>query len=129
MLYMQQNARILVIDDNVDGADFMQTILDLEGFETAVAYDGGQGIEVALEFRPSIIICDLGMPVKNGYEVAKSLREHSEFNSIYLIALTGWDDLLTQAKVVDAGFNKHLTKPAAIEHLLQIIHTVSGKNG
>jgi CheY-like chemotaxis protein len=113
--------RVLVVDDNLDAALVLSMCLSAYGHETAVAYDGREAIELAESFEPEIIFLDLGMPQMNGYEVAIELRRHPKLADVYIAALTGWNDPKTRAQVVTAGFNKHMTKPAKIEDVLEIV--------
>jgi PAS domain S-box-containing protein len=113
--------RVLVVDDNTDAADTLSSILQLGGYQTKTAYDGGQAIKVAEEFRPDIALLDIGMPGMNGYELAQELRKMIGQDRITLIALTGWGTEKDRARSQEAGFYQHLTKPvdpAAVEAIL-----------
>jgi PAS domain S-box-containing protein len=111
--------RVVVADDNRDAADTLCRILSLYGYEVRSAYDGESALEVCSAFRPHAAVLDIGMPGRNGYDVARRLRER--MNGVKLIALTGWgaDADVQQARA--AGFDHHLTKPvdpAALNELL-----------
>ena len=111
--------RVVVADDNRDAADTLCRILSLYGYEVRSAYDGEAALEVCGAFRPHAAVLDIGMPGRNGYDVARLLRER--MNGVKLIALTGWgaDADVQQARA--AGFDHHLTKPvdpAALNELL-----------
>ncbi len=113
--------RVLVVDDNVDAAESLAALLDLAGHATRVAHDGDQALRAAHEFRPEIVFLDIGMPGKDGYEVAKELRNQPETQRAVLVALTGWGAKDDRARSKSAGFDHHLTKPAgmaAVEGLL-----------
>lgn len=109
--------RVLVIDDNRDAAESVQTFLDLEGHDVLTAHSGSSGIETARNFRPDVIICDIGLPGMSGYEVARTIRDDKNLSSAYMIALTGYgrDEDRTQAQ--KAGFDIHLSKPIDCENL------------
>jgi PAS domain S-box-containing protein len=102
--------RVLVADDNKDAADSLQRILEHTGYEVRVAYDGAAAMEAGREFAPQAAILDIGMPRSNGYEVANDLRARYG-KDITLIALTGWGQEGDRRRALEAGFDRHLTKP------------------
>jgi CheY-like chemotaxis protein len=113
--------RILVVDDNIDGAHSLSLILSMMGHDVRTANDGETGFEQAAAFRPDVIFLDLGMPKQNGFEVAQAIRAQSWGQSMRLVALTGWGQEEDRRKSKEAGFNHHLVKPvdpAALERLL-----------
>ena len=94
------------------------------GHDTRVAHDGGSAITIATQFAPDVILLDIGLPVMNGYAVARTLRGSPEFNHVHLAALTGWGQEEDRRKAREAGFDSHFTKPispAALEELLATI--------
>ena len=103
--------RILVVDDNLDAAQSLAMLLQMDGHETAVAHDGQRALEVAQSFSPQVILLDIGLPLMNGYEVAKQLREQPWGRAIKLIAVTGWGQDQDRQQALAAGFDHHLTKP------------------
>ncbi|AYQ29633.1 MULTISPECIES: PAS domain-containing protein [unclassified Polaromonas] len=113
--------RVLVVDDNVDAGDTLAVVLDMLGAEVRVARDGAQALEVFADYRPSVVLLDIGMPGMNGYEVARAIRSRFAEHPAILVALTGWgqEDDLQRAK--EAGFNHHLLKPAEIDALQQLL--------
>jgi PAS domain S-box-containing protein len=114
-------SRILVADDNIDAADSLAMILEMSGHDVRVAHDGRAALSVAQSFRPDTVLLDIGMPQLNGYEVAQALRQEPWGARITLIALTGWGQESDRLKAMDAGFDRHLTKPvdpAALEQLM-----------
>jgi CheY-like chemotaxis protein len=113
--------RVLVVDDNADAALVLSMCLSAGGHETAVAYDGREAIDLAESFEPEIIFLDLGMPQMSGYEVATELRRRPKLAGVYIAALTGWNDPKTGEKVLEAGFDKHMTKPAMMDELLELV--------
>jgi signal transduction histidine kinase/CheY-like chemotaxis protein len=105
--------RIVVVDDHRDSADALKRLLDLCGNEVEVAYDG--------RFRPDVVICDIGLPGMDGFEVARRLGEDADTADIPLIALTGFGDEDTIRAAQEAGFRHHLTKPVETALLEQLL--------
>ena len=116
--------RVLIIYDNIDTAETTQQILATEGHEVRVAHNGSEGLEEALSFHPHVILCDIGLPGLDGYQVVRTLRQRPSGSSFYIIALTGYgrdEDMLAAKK---AGFDMHLTKPidhASLRRMLNYI--------
>jgi CheY-like chemotaxis protein len=106
-----EGRRILVVDDNEDAADSLALLLSAMGCETRAAYDGRSALETASEFRPSLILLDIGMPDMNGYEVARGLRQKADLADTVLVALTGWGQNEDRRRSREAGFHYHLVKP------------------
>lgn len=113
--------RILIADDNVDGAMTLGMLLNLSGYEVHLAHTGSQALESILRIRPDIVVCDIGMPELNGYEVARCVRREPWGASITLIAMTGWGDESDQHRAVAAGFNHHLMKPVDPDVLEELL--------
>jgi PAS domain S-box-containing protein len=107
--------RILVVDDNRDGADTLAEFLENLGHETVCAYDGPEALRVADRFRPEIVLLDLGLPVMDGFEVARRLRESGAPPK--LIAITGYGQHSDRARTQEAGFDLHLVKPIDVSSL------------
>jgi CheY-like chemotaxis protein len=110
--------KILVVDDNVDAADTIAFLLQAYGFTVEVAYGGYEALAAVRVFHPYLIFLDIGMPLMDGYEVARALRADVDFAGIRLIALTAWGDEASRIKVTAAGFDAHLVKPADVIALL-----------
>jgi PAS domain S-box-containing protein len=113
--------RILVVDDNTDSAETLAKLLRLTGHETWLAYDGLQAIEAAEQFRPDLVLLDIGLPRLNGFDACRRIREHVWGRDMVLVALTGWGQEGDRRKTKDAGFDHHMTKPVdynALMHLL-----------
>lgn len=117
----QAKRRVLIVDDNSDAAVMLSICLTAYGHETAVAFGGAEGIKLAEAFQPQVVILDLGMPQMSGFDVAIALRRIPHLRSVYIAALTGWNDLKTRERVIAAGFNKHLTKPSNVAILLDLV--------
>lgn len=106
------NRRILVVDDNEDGAMMLSMMLSFLGHETRTAYTGQEALTIGAEFHPEIVFLDIGLPGMDGYEVAQRFRESPVLKDTMLVALTGWGSEDDRRKSRDAGFDLHLTKPA-----------------
>jgi signal transduction histidine kinase len=113
--------RILIIDDNADSAMSEQMLLGLYGHEVAVAYSGKGGLELAREFRPEVVLCDIGLPDVDGYEVARQLRQDPATASTRLIAVTGYGSDEDRQRCAVAGFAVVLTKPVEPDELLRVL--------
>ncbi|HEX4948830.1 MAG TPA: ATP-binding protein [Blastocatellia bacterium] len=116
--------RILVVDDNVDSAKSMALLLELEGHEVQMTYDGPTALELAQAFRPQVMILDIGLPGMNGYEVARQLRSDQTMKKTVLIALTGYGQAEDRARSKEAGFDHHFTKPVDHDALLALIKSL-----
>jgi PAS domain S-box-containing protein len=107
--------RVLVVDDNIDAAEALGTLLALEGHEVAVVHEGRQAIAKGFEFQPDVAFLDLGLPDISGYEVAAALRQETPLKKTVLIALTGWGSEEDRQRSREAGFDLHLTKPVDVK--------------
>ncbi|WP_422924858.1 ATP-binding protein [Singulisphaera sp. PoT] len=104
--------RILVVDDNEDAARTLARLLSrLHGQEVRVAYDGMSALETARDFRPELVLLDIGMPGMDGYEVVRQLRPTPEAQGTMFVALTGWGQESDRLRSREAGFDHHLVKP------------------
>jgi hypothetical protein len=113
--------RVLLVDDNVDSADGLGLLLELQGHEIRVAYDGPTALETARQFRPHVALLDIGMPSMDGYELGRRLHATPETKDVLLVAMTGWGQDEDHRKSREAGFAHHLVKPfepAVLEKLL-----------
>jgi two-component system CheB/CheR fusion protein len=113
--------RILVVEDHVDNAESLRSVLDLEGHAVEVAHDGAQGIAKARAFRPDVVMCDIGLPGMTGYDVAQEMRKDPALRGAFLIALTGYALPEDQRRAMEAGFDAHVSKPPTIEQLRSVI--------
>jgi CheY-like chemotaxis protein len=103
--------RILVVEDNPDAAATLRDFLELSGHEVELASSGAAGVQAARQFHPEIVLCDLGLPGMDGYEVAAALRRDPDTASARLIAVTGYGRDEDRRRSREAGFDLHLTKP------------------
>ena len=109
--------RILIIEDNVDAAQTLADLLELNGHEVQIAYSGTEGVETAAKFQPEIVLCDIGLPGMSGWEVARTLREHPATATTRLIAISGYGAVEDRRQSTAAGFEAHLTKPVDVDAL------------
>lgn len=113
--------RILVADDNPDIADTIAELLELDGHEVRVAYDGQQALTLFQSYGPEIVISDIGMPGLTGHQLAGAIRATPAGQAVRLIAMTGWGQPQDQAEALAAGFDHHLTKPADMRTLYALV--------
>ena len=103
--------RVMVVDDNIDAATTLELLLQSLGHQTCVVHDGMRALQKAVEFRPDVVLLDIGMPGLNGYDVARRLRSLKPERPLRIIAITGWDQEGDRAKSREAGFDLHVVKP------------------
>ncbi len=116
-----QGMRVLVVDDHADSADSLSLLLVHLGHEVQTAYEGKTALAMAREFRPRFVFCDLGLPVMDGYEVARRLRSLPETRGSVLVALTGYGQEEDKKRSVTAGFHYHLVKPVSPRSLEDLL--------
>jgi CheY-like chemotaxis protein len=119
--------RILVVDDNRDAADSLAMLLKLQGHEVRTDYTGPTGLDAAREFRPDVVLLDIGLPGMSGYEVAKHLRRDPAAGDLFLVALTGWGSDGDRKRAKESGFDAHLTKPVDLAALQNLIGEIKSK--
>ncbi len=112
---------MLVVEDNQDAADTLCECLGLTGHRVEVAYDGKEGLAKAREFRPEVVLCDIGLPEVDGFEVARALRQDSTLSAAFLVALTGYARTEDVRRAQLAGFDRHMAKPPDLEALERLI--------
>ena len=113
--------RVLVVDDNVNAAVSLGMLLKLAGQEVRVAYDGPAAFRQAIDFRPQLVLLDIGMPGMDGYEVCRRLRRETGLERTTVVALTGWGQDEDRRRSHEAGFDHHIVKPvepSALQRLL-----------
>ena len=115
---------ILIVDDNVDGAQMLALLLKMAGHVTEVAYTGPEALEKAMTFQPDIIFLDIGLPGMSGYQVAQRLRENKGSRNLILVALTGWGTEEDRRQAQEAGFDHHLTKPVDASRLRNLLSEI-----
>ncbi|VWX61944.1 Signal transduction histidine kinase [Burkholderiales bacterium 8X] len=136
-------ARVLVVDDNQDAVTMLSMLLEVSGYQVDVAADGPSALASFENFRPEVVVCDIGLPGMNGYQVAERIREggdegegetsdsHAPAASTrrtLLLALTGYDSPADRARAMAAGFDKHFAKPADFGEMLRLIRNHLASN-
>lgn len=114
-------ARILVVDDNVDAAELLAGFLQTLGFATKIAHDGPAALHEAEAFRPDIVLLDIGLPVMDGYDVAKRLRSMPGLGGSRIIAVSGYGQPEDRVKSSAVGVFEHLVKPVTMTALRESI--------
>ncbi|WP_394792349.1 ATP-binding protein [Rhodoferax sp.] len=117
--------RVLLIEDNREVADSLALVLSALGAEVKVAYSGPDGLGIYPVWRPEVVLLDIGMPLMNGYEVAAAIRARFPEQKATLVALTGWGRNEDRIRARDAGFDHHIVKPAGVEDLAHLLHSLS----
>jgi CheY-like chemotaxis protein len=114
--------KILVIEDNIDAAETLDTLLQLWGHKVVVANAGAEGVALAKDFQPDVVLCDIGLPGGlDGYAVARELRAQHDGGAPYLVALTGYGQDEDQRLAAAAGFDRHLVKPVDHDVLEKVL--------
>jgi PAS domain S-box-containing protein len=113
--------RVLIVDDNIDAATSLALLIQLMNHEVETAHDGLEALAKAAEFRPDLILLDLGMPKLNGYDTCRRLREEPWGRNIVIVALTGWGQDEDRRRSQAAGFDHHLVKPVDPAILRQLL--------
>ena len=114
-------ARILVVEDNVDAGDILVELLRMSGHDVTLARDGESGLEEFDRTRPQIVLCDIGLPGIDGYEVAARMRARGLVQRPSIIAVTGYGSEKASEKAVDAGFDEYMIKPVDPNALLRLV--------
>jgi len=117
--------QILVVDDNVDGAESLAEMLRLNGHEVQTAHSGPEAIAIVAQMVPDVTFLDIGLPGMNGYEVARQFRNDPRLKSVVLIAVTGWGSDEDRRHARESGFDYHFTKPAEQRALTRILAQIS----
>jgi signal transduction histidine kinase len=113
--------RVLVVDDNRDGADSLAVLLCLAGHKTRAAYNALDGLRAAREWRPDVVLLDIGLPDLTGHEVARRLRQELGLESVLLVALTGYGQDADRQRSRAAGIDHHLVKPVDLDQLQALL--------
>jgi PAS domain S-box-containing protein len=124
--------KVMVIEDNVDAADSLAALLDLDGYEVMVSYAAKDGIRKAHAFKPNVLLCDVGLPDMSGYDVARAFRDDPALKDVLLVALTGYAGPEDQHRAAESGFKRHFPKPPdlrALEDLLGAAAISLGRDG
>jgi len=116
-----RHLRVLIADDNRDAAQSLSWLLQLQGHETRLAFDGDEALAAYDDFAPDICLLDIGMPRRSGNQVARQIRGRDGGQRPLLVAITGWGQAHDRAHARDAGFDDHLTKPVDVEQLNRLL--------
>jgi CheY-like chemotaxis protein len=117
----RHRTRVVIVEDNPATADSLQLLLDLYDYEVRVAYTGSEGVRLAQEWPPEIVLCDLGLPGLDGYGVATALRQHPATARARLIAVTSYGSDAARQRSREVGFERHLVKPVDLDVLLELL--------
>ena len=109
--------RIVLIEDNDDSREMLQTMLKLDGHQVQCASDGQEGLDAILQQCPDVAVIDIGLPIMDGYEVAKQVRKRFSKSDVLLVALTGYGQEKDREAAYQAGFDEHLVKPLNLQKL------------
>ena len=115
-----QGVRVLVVDDNVDAAQTLAALLECHGAQARIAHDGRDAIEAARALDPHLVLLDIALPVMDGYETLRRLRQLDGFRA-HVVALTGFGSEADRQRSSDAGFDAHLVKPLAPEEVESLL--------
>jgi CheY-like chemotaxis protein len=115
----------LIVDDNRDSADSLSMMLKIRGNATRTAYDGEAAVTTAREYRPDVILLDIGLPKLNGYEACRRIRQQPGGKSPIIIAQTGWGQDEDRQRTLESGFDYHLVKPVDPQALMELLAELS----
>jgi CheY-like chemotaxis protein len=116
MPFAKRVLRVLVVDDNDDAAQSLAWLVNRWGYEARIAADGRSALELAAEFRPDVVLCDVAMPGMSGLETARRLRDECSPNPL-LVAVTAYGTEQDRNRTREAGFRAHLVKPVEPEQV------------
>jgi signal transduction histidine kinase/ActR/RegA family two-component response regulator len=118
--------RVLIVDDHKDAAETLQLLLNLHGFETRCAHSGPAGVEAARQFRPQVLLLDIGLPGFDGFEVVRILRAEAAFTHAIFVAISGYAQEEDRRRCLASGFDHQISKPFDLSELIETIR--SGKS-
>jgi len=116
-----QPLRVLLADDDRDGAMTLSTLLELEGYEVRTVHGGQEALDAAREFKPNVVLLDIGMPKVTGYEAARRLRQRYGDDCPTLVAVTGWKQASDKILASLAGFDHHVAKPYQPAEMISLL--------
>lgn len=116
--------RLLIVEDNDDTAQVLRWGLEQLGYAVEIAHNGPVALRLAQSFQPDVAVLDIGLPIMDGWELAKRLRTHR--TGLHVIAVTGYADDDHRQRSMDAGFSEHLTKPVDIDAIHAAVHRLPG---
>jgi PAS domain S-box-containing protein len=121
--------RVLIVDDNLDGAESLALLLQLGGYDTHLAHDGFDAVEAAERLRPHAVLLDIGLPGLNGYEVCRRIRQRPWGNEVLVVAVTGWGQDMDRHRSREAGFDTHIVKPVDHDSLMRLLSSLPTNAG
>jgi len=113
--------RVAIIEDSLDTAESLGLLLDLLGYSVAVAHSGARGVEVVQKVLPDVVLCDIGLPEMDGFEVARVLKADPATAGCHLVAITGYDQEEDRQRATESGFEHHLVKPVDPDRLFELL--------
>lgn len=116
--------RVLVVEDDPDSAEMLETVLQQMGYETRAVRDGGQVLDEARAFAPDAVLMDIGLPHRDGYSLAVDLHNDAALRHVPLVAVTGLVNAADRDRALEAGFSRHMAKPVAPEALQNALRTL-----
>ena len=124
-MWTDTSLRIIVVDDNIDAAETLSMLLELNGHILETAHDGFEAVKLARAFKPQVGFLDIGMPGIDGYQTAAEIRRTPGLENIVLVAITGWAAESDRLKDSNTGFNYHFTKPVKVEVINDFLATIN----
>lgn len=112
------SARILIIEDDPGSRELVKYLLESAGYSTLLANEGATGVRMAIDDTPDLLICDLQMPVMNGFQVVQTLREYPLWRRVPIIAVTAFSMSGDRERALAAGFDEHISKPITPQHFV-----------
>jgi CheY-like chemotaxis protein len=112
---------VLVADDNQDALESLALLLQVCGYEARTASDGGETMQAVAAWRPDVVLLDIGMPILDGYEVARRIRSEPWGTNMFLVAISGWGQTEDRKRATEAGFDLHFRKPIGLPVLEGIL--------
>jgi CheY-like chemotaxis protein len=116
-----RGVRVVIVEDNWATADSMRQLLDFAGYDVRVAYTGPDGVEVAEEWPPDFVLCDIGLPGLDGYGVAAALRQNPATATAHLVAISAYGSPDARRRGREVGFEHHFTKPVDPDVILGLL--------
>ena len=113
--------KVLIIEDNEDARESLRVLVELGGNEVRTAADAGEGLLIAESFAPDLVVCDIGLPDVDGYELVQALRDKLAGHDTRFVALTGYGRAEDRDRALDSGFDSFLVKPLRAEALMESI--------
>jgi CheY-like chemotaxis protein len=109
------------VDDNIDAAELLAELLNAAGCDTTAVHDGPSALAVAEALQPHVALLDIGLPVMDGYELARRFAEHRRLRDVRLVAVTGYGQESDRARTTAAGFVAHLVKPIDVGEVIDVL--------